>query len=52
MLFQQAQVLLALDDLALLKPYKERSEAAKLRAQICVNERAEAAARKMRSTCS
>lgn len=42
----QAQVLRALDDMRLLKPYKEKSEAAKLRAQICVYEQAEEAARK------
>ena len=36
----------ALSDKRLLKPYHERSEAAKLRAQICVNEKAEEAARK------
>lgn len=36
----------ALSDKRLLKPYHERSEAAKLRAQICVNESAEEAARK------
>ena len=42
----QAQVLLALDDMTLLKPYKEKSEAAKLRAQICVYEQAEEAAKK------
>lgn len=42
----QAQVCAALNDLRLLKPYMERSEAAKLRAQICVYESAEEAARK------
>ena len=36
----------ALSDKRLLKPYHERSEAAKLRAQICVNESAEEAARR------
>lgn len=41
-----AQVVAALNDLTLLKPYMERSEAAKLRAQICVYERAEEAAKK------
>ena len=35
-----------LDDRELLEPYRRRSEAAKLRAQICVNESAEEAARK------
>ena len=35
-----------LSDRARLKPYHERSEAAKLRAQICVNENAEEAARR------
>ena len=35
-----------LSDKRLLKPYHERSEAAKLRAQICVNESAEEAARR------
>ncbi|MBR5560161.1 MAG: hypothetical protein IKU73_01965 [Clostridia bacterium] len=42
----QAQVLVALGDLSLLKPYRERVEAAKLRAQICVYEQAEEAAKK------
>lgn len=41
-----AQVVAALSDPKLLKPYMERSEAAKLRAQICVYERAEEAAKK------
>lgn len=41
-----AQVVAALSDPKLLKPYLERSEAAKLRAQICVYERAEEAAKK------
>lgn len=36
----------ALSDPKLLEPYKRRSEAAKLRAQICVNESAEEAARR------
>lgn len=35
-----------LSDRELLEPYRKRSEAAKLRAQICVNESAEAAARR------
>jgi len=35
-----------LRDKKLLEPYKERSEAAKIRAQICVNESAEDAAKK------
>ena len=35
-----------LGDKALLEPYRMRSEAAKLRAQICVNESAEEAARR------
>ena len=35
-----------LRDKRLLEPYRQRSEAAKLRAQICVNESAEEAARK------
>ena len=35
-----------LSDTAMLEPYRRRSEAAKLRAQICVNESAEEAARK------
>ncbi|MBR5303187.1 MAG: hypothetical protein IKU38_10160 [Clostridia bacterium] len=35
-----------LSDKKLLEPYRKRSEAAKLRAQICVNESAEEAARK------
>ena len=35
-----------LSDRKLLEPYRRRSEAAKLRAQICVNESAEEAARK------
>ena len=35
-----------LSDKRLLRPYHERSEAAKLRAQICVNESAEEAARR------
>lgn len=35
-----------LRDKKLLEPYRERSEAAKLRAQICVNESAEDAAKK------
>lgn len=35
-----------LNDRELLEPYRKRSEAAKLRAQICVNESAEEAARK------
>jgi len=35
-----------LSDRELLEPYRRRSEAAKLRAQICVNESAEEAARK------
>ena len=35
-----------LSDRKLLEPYRKRSEAAKLRAQICVNESAEEAARK------
>lgn len=35
-----------LSDRRLLKPYQERSEAAKLRAQICVNESAEEAAKR------
>ena len=35
-----------LSDKRLLKPYQERSEAAKLRAQICVNESAEEAAKR------
>lgn len=39
-------VLSALGDRRLLEPYHRRSEAAKLRAQICVNESAEEAARK------
>ena len=41
-----AEVTKALGNQALLKPYMERSLAAKLRAQICVYERAEEAARK------
>jgi len=41
-----AEVTKALGNQALLKPYMERSAAAKLRAQICVYERAEEAARK------
>jgi len=36
----------ALSDKRLLAPYRERSEAAKLRAQICLNESAEDAARR------
>ena len=39
-------VLSALGDRRLLEPYHRRSEAAKLRAQICVNESAEEAARR------
>lgn len=39
-------VMQVLGDRELLKPYHERSEAAKLRAQICVNENAEEAARR------
>ena len=39
-------VLAALGDKRLLEPYHRRSEAAKLRAQICVNESAEEAARR------
>ena len=39
-------VIAALSDPKLLEPYAQRSAAAKLRAQICVNERAEEAARK------
>lgn len=39
-------VIEALSDPKLLRPYAQRSQAAKLRAQICVNERAEEAARK------
>ncbi|MGN0996481.1 MAG: hypothetical protein ACI4PG_06210 [Candidatus Ventricola sp.] len=39
-------VLSALGDKRLLEPYHRRSEAAKLRAQICVNESAEEAARR------
>ena len=35
-----------LGDKKLLEPYRQRSEAAKLRAQICVNESAEEAAKK------
>ena len=35
-----------LSDTQMLEPYRRRSEAAKLRAQICVNESAEEAARK------
>ena len=35
-----------LSDREMLEPYRRRSEAAKLRAQICVNESAEEAARK------
>lgn len=35
-----------LSDRRLLRPYQERSEAAKLRAQICVNESAEEAAKR------
>ena len=35
-----------LSDKRMLKPYQERSEAAKLRAQICVNESAEEAAKR------
>ena len=35
-----------LSDAKMLEPYRRRSEAAKLRAQICVNESAEEAARK------
>ena len=42
----QAQVVRALGDVSLLKPYRERVEASKLRAQICVYEQAEEAARK------
>ena len=41
-----SEIYAALNDPKLLRPYMERSEAAKLRAQICVNERAEEAARK------
>ena len=40
------QVKTVLGDLARLETYKKRSEAAKLRAQICVNESAEEAARR------
>ena len=40
-----AEVIAALNDPQLLKPYQEQSQAAKLRAQICVNESAEEAAR-------
>lgn len=43
------QVLTALDDPKLLEPYRKRAEAAKLRAQICVNESAENAAKKQAS---
>ena len=40
------QVKTVLGDLARLETYKKRSEAAKLRAQICVNKSAEEAARR------
>ena len=40
-----AQMTELLGDRERLEPYRRRSEAAKLRAQICVNENAEAAAR-------
>ena len=40
------QVKMVLGDLARLETYKKRSEAAKLRAQICVNKSAEEAARR------
>ena len=40
------EVCAALNDPKELRPYMKRSAAAKLRAQICVNERAEEAARK------
>ena len=42
----QGTVRSLLSDTAMLEPYRRRSEAAKLRAQICVNESAEEAARK------
>ena len=42
----QRTVRSVLSDRELLEPYRKRSEAAKLRAQICVNESAEEAARR------
>ena len=42
----EGSVLAVLGDKALLAPYHRKSEAAKLRAQICVNESAEEAARR------
>ena len=42
----QRTVMGLLSDAKMLEPYRRRSEAAKLRAQICVNESAEEAARK------
>ena len=46
MKLSQRSVLAVLSDKRRLEPYHTRSEAAKLRAQICVNESAEEAARK------
>ena len=42
---REATVLGLLDDPSALEPYRKRSEAAKVRAQICVNESAEEAAK-------
>ena len=41
-----SEVYRTLSDPLLLRPYMQQSEAAKIRAQICVNEKAEEAARK------
>ena len=46
MKLSQRSVLAVLSDKRRLEPYHTRSEAAKLRAQICVNESAEEAARR------
>ena len=46
MVISQRTVRSVLSDRELLEPYRKRSEAAKLRAQICVNESAEEAARR------
>ena len=43
---KESTVNAVLRDKKLLEPYRQRSEAAKLRAQICVNESAEEAAKK------
>ena len=41
-----------LSDRKLLEPFRRRSEAAKLRAQICVNESAEEAAKSRQNSCA